>query len=380
MALTPFRWVALAVVGMAIVFAIVVQDTRQRTRYQDPDEARLLGIAMHTSQRASLQARQFRVLQLLDSLGMPSPRRDTAVVRVSYDRALPAELRLAFDSAVAQARERIGAIVLGTDVAVVYDTARVIRGYPQLPTTIIPVYALPREEGQRCGVVIRVGRVRNQEVRRTLATDDAISQLTGPCAYYSVFGMPGHQVEAWLRAQGAVLAHGGSWTRSSEPPRFLRQRSRYFDAAHPALDYLTPEGGSCVVGDLAACEQAVMTRAPISSMLVAGPSVTLRRMGPVGRDYSAFGPRQTEMLAGMVRTMGRERFAAFWRSDEPVPAAFERASGVRLGAWVSSWAAEQYGRPQRGPRVSAVGLLGAVVLVAAGLFFGLRTAARREFA
>jgi hypothetical protein len=64
----------------------------------------------------------------------------------------------------------------------------------------------------------------------------------------------------------------------------------------------------------------------------------------------------------MVRTLGKDRFAAFWRSSEPVADAFRTASNQSLDAWVHDWAVRTYGPLAVGP-----GLYGSEIL------FGLLT-------
>jgi hypothetical protein len=94
----------------------------------------------------------------------------------------------------------------------------------------------------------------------------------------------------------------------------------------------------------------------------------------------AFGSRDAEILAGMVRSLGREKFAAFWTSNEPVPVAFENAAGVSLGDWTSSWANEQIDPLEHGPTAPPIVMFEAILIVLLGLAASVVAARRRQFA
>ena len=92
------------------------------------------------------------------------------------------------------------------------------------------------------------------------------------------------------------------------------------------------------------------------------------------------GPQEPNLLADMVRSTGREKFARFWTSREPVAAAFQAASGESLGSWTSRWASESYIIDPSGPRVPGWSGITCVLVLALGLLVAMRINSGRQFA
>lgn len=96
--------------------------------------------------------------------------------------------------------------------------------------------------------------------------------------------------------------------------------------------------------------------------------------------YPSLGRREPFLLADMVRTLGRERFARFWTSGDAVPVAFEKAAGEPLEQWTSRWIVAQYGPvPPRGAGLNVRGGFTSIVLVLLALGTALGVNARRQF-
>ena len=137
---------------------------------------------------------------------------------------------------------------------------------------------------------------------------------------------------------------------------------------------------------LDACEHAVRTRPHRGGPVVWNGNILYNSYPALGNgryyeSYRPFGHREATLLADMVRTLGRERFARFWTSVEPVPVAFQQAAGEPLGGWTARWIADQYGPlPPRGAGVNASGGVMSLVFIGLALAIALRVSARRQFA
>lgn len=374
---------ALAVIAMLAVFIVVLQEpTVQGWTEVDARESSLAYTASAARGRANRLGRLYEMSRITDSLRGPTSRPESRRVRVSYAPEIDPDLRALIDSTIARGRERIGdSLRIGVDIAVIYDTSSSVRGAARNQFATSEFYSLPSAPGQRCLSVLQIGRDRGNSSRRTLRSEVASEQVFGPCAYYAVFGIPGPAVRTWLQQSGATLALGGSWTRLSERTPSRMRRDPYFDARHPALENLSIRGSRCAAGDVGVCEEIGLQPNPYQRSLSVGSIVSPSdRMGATRWVPADLGGRETEMLAGMVRSLGREKFAAFWTSSDPVPVAFERASGVSLGAWTASWLTEQFGELRRGPGTSAISIVSAALIVGIAIFFAVRAARRREFA
>lgn len=153
----------------------------------------------------------------------------------------------------------------------------------------------------------------------------------------------------------------------------------------PHLFEMDPNGVGCLSGELELCRCMVLERVRSSAGLWNGnvlyqayPALSSEGdwwfLRPLGRRESTF-------LAAMVRSLGRERFARFWTSDEPVPKAFEQAAGEPLDLWTSRWLAKRHGPvPPRGAGVAPSGWQLSVVLIISALLIAARVSRNRQFA
>jgi hypothetical protein len=81
------------------------------------------------------------------------------------------------------------------------------------------------------------------------------------------------------------------------------------------------------------------------------------------------GPRSDTFLSDLLDEVGRERFAAFWRSEEDAETAFLEEIGIPLEQWTMQWAQRHYECDLiRGPGVPLRHVL--VGLLIAGVFIG----------
>ena len=93
------------------------------------------------------------------------------------------------------------------------------------------------------------------------------------------------------------------------------------------------------------------------------------------------GVRQPFLLADMVRTLGKDRFARFWASSQTPAAAFQAAAGEPVTDWASRWIAAQYGEsPSAGPGLTFWAATLSALLIITGVGVALRLSEAREFA
>jgi hypothetical protein len=386
MALNRYRWAAIAAIGMLVVLAYGLSEPRPRQRTAAELEARRLAISKEFAEsRAATFAAQERVARVADSVRATLRAPASAPLRVVYGAGVPANLRGPIDTIVAAAYAAVGAARVGIDVAVVSDTGQAAFQRSRPPGGLRLAQLLPSAPGERCVTVVMLGRNSGLWTAREMAADATKEQILGACRYYAAFGLPGAAVHRWMRESGVWFAYGGSWTRFSgviETPRWFQDRQEFFGARNAALMFLSTPGLQCMMGDFAVCDSIVTKTPPPDRVVRTGAAVAANRYVGPWSSWSGWhlGGREEELLAGMVRLLGRDQFQAFWTSADPVPVAFERATGTPLGSWVSSWIAEQYGPVEHGPTTSFLSLLGAIAVVTGGLGFTLWTARRREYA
>jgi hypothetical protein len=393
MALTPVRWIGLAIGGMLAVFILLSRGRNERQR--TPEEAQLhsaeVASNLHGS-RAQRLARDYRTALLADSLRNAS-RGATAPTRILFGPGLSAETRATVDTIASRAMSALGPRPrINVDVVTLLDTASVSGYTPWGSSTVAPFYVLPARPSDRCIAVLPVGWTwsgNHRGLRNALRTEDAQLQILGPCRYYATFGMPGASIREWLRQRGALLALGGSWSHppGAAPADFVYgpyygTKSEFFPEPSWHYYYFAPRAVNCLAGDVRECESAVLKKTPGASPVAVGSAVRLGySLGPVGiRSSAEFAGRETELLADFLRSIGRDRFQRFWSSSDPVPVAFQQASGMPVGEWMMTWVSDGVPQTPHGPTARAASVVAGMVVAGLCLFLALIGARRREFA
>jgi hypothetical protein len=399
MALTPFRWIAAFAAGCLVVAVALLTASESSPGTVDPEQTLVRRDALsylHVA-RAALH---LTIARLMDSTRAVAARAPIAPVRIFRDPAIPAEARASLDSLAARSTKQLGAQPRGgVDVFFAYDTAQHLRGASTARYGLTLAYVLPSRAGERCSVIMPFPTY--PKLRRLVVgffgTEVFSHQLLGPCAYYAAFGMPGAQVDRWLRERGWALAGDGDWMRPAQQIEFP---SYYEGGPQPLLYMGTSTGGvKCAAGQVDLCEHEVMehevmehARAPgsFSTWWIGNALIGQSRfnstaqygltLGNSTRDHSALGIRENRMLTDMVRTLGRDRFGLFWTSNEPVPVAFEKAAGMPLGQWTANWVVEQYGPVEAGPGVSASSWMVSALVALLAIFIAVRVSAHRQYA
>lgn len=396
MALTPFRWIAALVASCLLVAVIVLRAGTPPRREVDFDTELTHRMGFHGRHAANAAAR-LRLAQLMDSTGVTrKPPANVPAVRVLHDAAFSAEARLALDSvgwrAVSGVRDTG---VVGMDVMFLLDTVKRVRGAEMRSFWGTHVnYVLPRSTDDRCTAIAHVegGYATPYSIAVALPTESSLGRLTGPCAYFRAFGMPGPRIDEWLRVRGWTFAGDGSWERAEEAVDLGKRSWDYssFEAqlgrktSLPLLREMHLDAVRCAASSMDGCLPALMARRYRGRPTMMDGHVLFQAYSTLGRDqyrrFPALGRREPFLLADMVRTLGRERFARFWTSGDAVPVAFEKAAGEPLEQWTSRWIVAQYGPvPPRGAGLNVRGGWMSIVLVLLALGTALGVNARRQF-
>ena len=388
MALTPFRWVALAAIGcmLAIVGVVSVAPTRpDPTWYANPSvtdstDKALAEVAGGLNQMAQNLAIRYRQLYLMDSARRVAGRMpDTGALRVFIAGEYTPAARSAIDRSVRDARSIRAGDAGRVDLFIIADTVHAIRGVRRWSVFPNVRYEMPARAGDRCRVYVTTGDP--SLIVTSFKSEKAAEQMLGPCGYYLAFGEPGPLVGKWLMDGGWQFALEGSWTAASFIPQ-LRDDPSIFKGPSPATQFLDVQSGGaeCIKGDLERCEYSltVSPRRVRSAYRLPGvtPPFSLGR-----RRYYAglIGYQAAEVMSDAVRELGRERFKSFWTSPDSVPAAYQKASGERWGAFIQRWMVTHYGEVHPGPRMSAFQVTTSAILVVLAIVATMLISVRRTY-
>ena len=166
----------------------------------------------------------------------------------------------------------------------------------------------------------------------------------GPCGFYAAFGHPGPHILEWLERHRFAPAMEANWATASYsywPYDVLNRSTR---ASRYVWYSFAPEVLGCGAGDPTTCEQAILHPRipPMDRFAFVRGMPWIELTG--GSAGSMLGGREAGMLADLVREIGPERFAAFWRSTESVKDAFADAVGADIGIWTQHWVQETIGQ------------------------------------
>lgn len=415
MALTWRRWVAIFVLACA---AVVVWQAPPRpdprvyaaSRYVSP-----LGLQYGwPTAAARLEAAnlRLRLLEIRDSaLGPRVVAAAKPGLTVVTDRAIPDSIERATRSALDAAWARYGA---GTRVpvlvAVVTDTSKYNDGLPMSHANPVQGYTFPPDSATAaCRVLVRVTiplrppmepelHAMRGRVIRALTLRSANRTMLGPCALYATFGEPGPHVARWLASTDWEAVQDVDWSRPS--PVVQNDLSWQYalyggleawltagsDESWLVRSFLSSNAIACIGGEAARCSAGVEAEEAASkdarawrAGVIDARSFMLYR-GWYSYWNTHFGPAESWLISDMVRDLGRERFAGFWRSPADVDSAFARAAGTPFGAWVEQWARRQYGRDDLGPRLPARAWWAGFIGIVAGLAVAIAFARERQAA
>ena len=408
MALTTTRWILVGLIGLLLVAVGSLQEPVPRFGNRVPRTV-LTARATHAGEQLGIAAERYRILQLRDSVRSAMGPASSSQSRLAMARDLNPQVQRVLQRLMEHVdARRPQQPRVSVDVAFVLDTAQGIGGASRagFDGILVGDYVLPRpNSNERCLVLARTKDLGEwgmkhpyayANARARLLSDATRLKLLGPCAFYEQFGSPGPQIDRWLQDQRWSLGLLSSW--ETPFPAWESQRGWYENLFSGTLFMnwglrrtISPRGFACAAGDVAACERAILARPEASSLL--RPRTTLwSGVVSTGEGFDVdrdswwnarareLGPRDWTILAEMVRTLGPERFAQFWRSTLPPRDAFQAAAGQDIGSWTRDWALRLYGHQARGPGLSGTEALVAGALGILALAFALAASARRQVA
>jgi hypothetical protein len=384
MALSWFRWTAIAVIGSLMIFyaALRAPDNSSRARAirmraampRDTIEDRLrdqTNLASYAAYHLAARLKSLRLIDSVDRVRAHSTRTEQFRVFISTD--LSPALRTRIESLIEKARRAKPGDRVGIDVVAVLDSARTVRGVPYMESGTRVGYAMPKQAGDRCVIYLRLADPVQSDRALTgeFGSDAAINQFLGPCAYFGAFGMPGAQVSSWFASIGWKLAVDGSWDPNTAPRKLTMYRDYMMYARRDV------NGIPCLVGE----ERACLAAAGLADSLrrPASGDMQFMHLGIYRFGTNSFGARGGGVLAAAVRQLGRDRFSRFWTSDQPVPQAFASAAGEPMGKWLSQWMQGEYGDIERGPNASRFALVSGFLAIGISMGATLLIAMKRHY-
>lgn len=200
----------------------------------------------------------------------------------------------------------------------------------------------------------------------------------GACRLYAMYGLAGPHLQAWLEAGAMGFAADGpevSWAGTAPEPEV---RTPLFGLRQYPFPVSDVEVEACLAGSAVGClasatDPEILAWPDQRYVVENSPLSYVERHG---RLRAPFAQRDDDLLADLERELGSDAFARFWRSDEPVPAAFSAAFGTEMGDWLVGWVEAEIGLRRAGPSVPARNLLASVflltVLAAASTYSAMR--------
>ena len=251
-------------------------------------------------------------------------------------------------------------ITFAIDTGFTIAGERVLRPYRSLRSDVFP----PRGNGDGvCAIVARASdpglldRIRRVDYRYPYATD-----LGSTCRWYLAYGTPGLGVATWLDSTNfeGILGLPGRRLVYVEENSFT------------GYLFIAPQIAACWARREGACAALVLQ--PTDWQFNGWNRPPVHTPGWIGESlWAGIGTNgmAAEMLTGIERELGPEGFAAFWKSDQPLPVAFAAARGESLDAWFGRHFRRDYAAypagPLPAPRVSIAWLIAVPGLLGLGV-------------
>ncbi|HJR36428.1 MAG TPA: hypothetical protein VJ817_15835 [Gemmatimonadales bacterium] len=323
---------------------------------------------------ADLMSRQRRAMILWSALAA----RDSALARLAVSAVPPGEPRIlatGFGSEVvskeaeAQVRRRWRAVGAADSsvrtLVLLYNGAE----FDTLRSQVFPYSGalLPANDSGTC-VAMTSGILKDG--REIDIRQSQLDLALAPCLLRAAFGVPGRPMREWLERTGHAAARSNAWL--DRPRSILDGRGQL--PWEPMYDEtwsgLYAGGGTSLIRRLATVELIMMLAPPY---LMGGPALrclagntaecsrtvldsTSPRWEALPGDLTGFQswsrrarpdalvsvhPVGDWFLSDIIRQEGRDRFARFWRSEQPLEASFREAFGRELGEWTRDWGIRQ---------------------------------------
>ena len=385
MALTLNRFAsAVAVVAFLAIASLVLPMKRERDVGTYPEAAR----ARDLQRRVSLASVRLEALVRRDSVLASLPKHSGVnEPLLALDPRLPDAHRSIITRAVQRQWRLLGldSAQVPLVVAVVLDTTQAAAQVGSQGTSFDYVVPSAASGGadRRC---IAITTVRSPELARAdrrgfselFARPNAASQLLGPCAFLARFGVPGGEIDRWLRARSYDLAAYPRWYTLTGPNGWdMAQRWRASNENNPLMDNaweysLTREALGCAAGETHHCA-ATLPAPPDSGR---GAAVELVMMTRASDRH--WGSLASRYLSDLVTALGPRDFRRFWQSPLSPDAALNAVAARPLQVWTHEWAVGLIGPQRVGAAVTFADLAGAISLAALSLAIAAWGWSRRQ--
>lgn len=233
-------------------------------------------------------------------------------------------------------------------------------------------YVLKGDGGPACLVVLLTSRPDEVTISALFRGQEGASNLLGPCAYYHRYGPPGAAIGDWLVRAGLDFARRPRpSTPGSLDPRTLPGRRpvlSVFGADWGRFSGVSLTARACLGGSHERCVQALREGREPAASLTWLQEQGLPLLGEGRRRWGRgpFGGFEGHLLADAEEEFGTERFREFWTSDAALEEAFRTSFDEPLDQWVMEWARARLGPEDRGPGMKAGTLLLSLAMI--GLF------------
>ena len=208
--------------------------------------------------------------------------------------------------------------------------------------------------------------------------------VLGPCSFHWAHGSPGPAIRRWLRDDGMSRLARAPWPGGGYrfPPVSEHRgafgewnlRNRDFTSVYGRESTV---GEGCLAGRIDACRRAVLDpRAYVEPESY--PELEEWISSGRSRSGEPFGGRERTWMGDLESEFGRDRFARFWTSDQPVEDAFAAAFGEPIGVWTMRWAQERLGVQKAGPSTDGLSVFLTLATLMACVGIATVTAARRR--
>jgi hypothetical protein len=361
------RWLAATALVLGALYVTLFRAAPQRPEASaGPEFSRI----------ADLSSRQRRAMILWSA----QAARDSALARLSGSALPPGEPRIvatgfgegaASKEAEAQVRQRWRAIGAADSsvrtLVLIYNGAE----FDTLRSQVSPYSGalLPADDSGTC-VAMTSGILKDGREIDILKSQ--LDRALAPCLLRAAFGVPGRPMREWLERTGHAAARSNAWLDRPRSvldghgqlpwePMYDETWSGLYSSGGPSLlrslasveliMMLAPPyvlGGPalrCLAGNAAECSRTVLDSTPLRGEGFPGDLTASHfwQFGRRGRPDALVSvhPIGDWFLSDLIRQEGRDRFARFWRSEQPLDASFREAFGRDLGEWTRDWGNRQ---------------------------------------
>ncbi len=176
-----------------------------------------------------------------------------------------------------------------------------------------------------------------------------LRRSAGACALATRFGPPGQGIRTWLDSVGAVSFPGANLPQGGRGVIHTLTSWESLDLMLGVDGFswsLIREQEACAGGRRDQCAEGLGFH-----------EGSTRRIAPPWDNFRGrFGTRN--LPSALLADLGPERFGQLWRSDDPVPATYERLTGRSFDQWAMTYVQDAVGRIEKDNGLTPLGWLG----------------------